>query len=73
MKITELEIKRMSNFSDDGLLRYFQGNKDDLNTVIEKTKPLAAAARLSKQTLAAEKLEDLIESVTKIKAQRDEN
>lgn len=70
MKLTETEIRRMSNFSDKGLLRYIQGEnpKLKLDEVIEKTKPLAVVARMNGEILKAEKFEDLIESITSIKA-----
>ena len=67
MKITEAEIRRISNFSDKGLLRYVQGTKPNLDQVIEKAMPLADAARLSGEKLAAARLEDFIESVKNIK------
>jgi hypothetical protein len=53
-------------------LRYIQGAKPkiDLDQVIEKTKPLAEAARISDEILAAEKFEDLIESITKLKSEK---
>ncbi len=71
MKLSQSEIRRMANFTDEGLLRYIKGAKPKINLdeVIEKVKPLAASARMSNQVLVAEKFDDLIESVTKIKSE----